>query len=98
MATTYDEKTSPLGDANAHHGTTKLGQKLRDAAVPANNFAVKMGSESFLPMAMDQECDKAARILQSFCGMSSDPSSATTTIYLGTEDEALPLTHKETPQ
>lgn len=52
------------------HGGGRLAQKLHDAAVPVNNWAVRMGTESFLPMPMELECDKAARILQSFCGRS----------------------------
>ncbi|KAH8888159.1 hypothetical protein GQ53DRAFT_614227, partial [Thozetella sp. PMI_491] len=37
------------------------------AAKPFNTLANKMGSETFLPTTMDKECDKAARILKSFC-------------------------------
>ena len=37
------------------------------SAEPLNEFAAKMGSESFMPVSMDKECEKAARILRSFC-------------------------------
>jgi len=34
---------------------------------PVNKLTNKIGSEAFWPQAMDKECDKAARILKSFC-------------------------------
>ncbi|KAF2637402.1 DUF500-domain-containing protein [Massarina eburnea CBS 473.64] len=34
---------------------------------PANRLSNKLGSEAFWPTTLDKECDKAARILQSFC-------------------------------
>ncbi|KAK4210052.1 hypothetical protein QBC37DRAFT_429370 [Rhypophila decipiens] len=37
------------------------------AGVPINKLTNALGSEAFWPSTMDQECDKAARILQSFC-------------------------------
>lgn len=43
------------------------------AATPFNMLANKLGSESFLPDTMDKECEKAARILRSFCSKSSPP-------------------------
>jgi lipid-binding SYLF domain-containing protein len=36
-------------------------------AAPLNNYAVRMGAEPFLPIPLNFECEKAARILQSFC-------------------------------
>ncbi|KAH0422944.1 hypothetical protein CcaCcLH18_12496 [Colletotrichum camelliae] len=50
---------------------TQIGMK---AAGPINAMANKMGSQSFLPTTMDKECEKAAKILQSFCkeGIASD--------------------------
>lgn len=45
------------------------------AATPFNMLANKLGSESFLPDTMDKECEKAARILRSFCSK-SDPARA----------------------
>jgi lipid-binding SYLF domain-containing protein len=41
-----------------------LGAK---AAAPFNAVANKLGAEAFLPTTMDKECEKAARILRSFC-------------------------------
>ena len=41
------------------------------AATPFNMLANKLGSESFLPDTMDKECEKAARILRSFCSKSN---------------------------
>ncbi|KAH8884880.1 hypothetical protein GQ53DRAFT_696673 [Thozetella sp. PMI_491] len=47
------------------------GQRLAGwgtkAAAPLNALAAKVGSETFLPTTMDKECEKAARILRSFC-------------------------------
>lgn len=40
------------------------------AATPFNMLANKLGSESFLPDTMEKECEKAARILRSFCSKS----------------------------
>ncbi|KAK0388132.1 hypothetical protein NLU13_4377 [Sarocladium strictum] len=47
------------------------------AAAPINQLAHKLGSQSFLPEALNKECDKAASILQSFCksGVYADPTS-----------------------
>lgn len=35
--------------------------------VPVNKLTNKLGSEAFWPSSLDHECDKAARILKSFC-------------------------------
>ncbi|KAK7959311.1 uncharacterized protein PG986_004165 [Apiospora aurea] len=44
--------------------------------VPVNKITNKLGSEAFWPTTMDKECDKAARILKSFCkdGFYANPS------------------------
>ncbi|PYH48065.1 DUF500 and UBA/TS-N domain protein [Aspergillus saccharolyticus JOP 1030-1] len=34
---------------------------------PVNRLSNKLGAEAFWPMSIDKECDKAARILRSFC-------------------------------
>jgi hypothetical protein len=34
---------------------------------PVNKLTNKIGSEAFWPTTLDKECDKAARILKSFC-------------------------------
>jgi lipid-binding SYLF domain-containing protein len=34
---------------------------------PVNDLSHKLGSEAFWPTSMDKECEKAARILRSFC-------------------------------
>ncbi|KAL5588430.1 hypothetical protein FOBRF1_014958 [Fusarium oxysporum] len=36
-------------------------------AGPVNEFANKLGCEAFMPTTLDKECDKASRILTSFC-------------------------------
>ncbi|KAI1334420.1 hypothetical protein F5Y15DRAFT_289278 [Xylariaceae sp. FL0016] len=47
------------------------------AGVPINKVTNKLGSEAFWPSSMDRECDKAARILKSFCkdGFYTTPSN-----------------------
>ncbi|KAI0847183.1 DUF500-domain-containing protein [Daldinia vernicosa] len=48
-----------------------FGRKLHGWAMkvgtPINKLTNKLGSEAFMPTTMDKECDKAARILKSFC-------------------------------
>lgn len=34
---------------------------------PFNKLSNKLGAEAFWPTSLDKECDKAARILRSFC-------------------------------
>ncbi|KAK3326148.1 putative SH3 domain-containing YSC84-like protein 1 [Apodospora peruviana] len=45
----------------------RLHQWGMKAGEPINKITNKLGSEAFWPSKMDLECDKAARILQSFC-------------------------------
>ncbi|KAI9733535.1 MAG: hypothetical protein M1834_003135 [Cirrosporium novae-zelandiae] len=45
----------------------KVWKLMDKAGAPVNNLSNKLGSEAFWPMTMDKECDKAARILRSFC-------------------------------
>lgn len=45
----------------------RLYQWSIKAGVPINKITNKLGSEAWWPSSMDQECDKAARILKSFC-------------------------------
>jgi len=40
---------------------------LDKLGAPANKLSNKLGSEAFWPTSIDKECDKAARILKSFC-------------------------------
>lgn len=61
----------PPPDSDGAPKKAGWGQKLSawsgKAATPFNMLANKLGSESFLPDTMDKECEKAARILRSFC-------------------------------
>ncbi|KAI1377060.1 hypothetical protein F4677DRAFT_66251 [Hypoxylon crocopeplum] len=60
-----------------------FGRKLYEwgikAGMPINKLTNKLGSEAFWPTSMDKECDKAARILKSFCkdGFYTTASSST---------------------
>lgn len=75
----------PAGGAGAGPAAAKPSWSSRFAglgtkvATPLNALANKMGSEAFLPSAMDKECEKAARILRGFCkeGIYSEPAAGT---------------------
>lgn len=49
----------------------RLYQWSTKAGVPINKLTNRLGSEAFWPSTMEIECDKAARILKSFCSASS---------------------------
>ncbi|KAH8736215.1 hypothetical protein BGZ61DRAFT_553985 [Ilyonectria robusta] len=53
-------------------------------AGPVNGFANKLGCEAFMPTSLDKECDKAARILKSFCDETTFANNSSTS-----PDEAL---------
>jgi hypothetical protein len=67
----------PQAQAGGNTGPTKTsgkpswGERLYQwstkAGVPINKVTNKLGSEAFWPSSLDLECDKAARILKSFC-------------------------------
>lgn len=52
---------------NGKAGFDKLYGWVDKLGAPVNRLSNKLGSEAFWPTTMDKECDKAARILQSFC-------------------------------
>lgn len=51
-------------------GFGKLYSVVDKLGPPVNKLSNKLGSEAFWPTTMDKECDKAARILRSFCSRS----------------------------
>ncbi|CAJ2510513.1 Uu.00g133220.m01.CDS01 [Anthostomella pinea] len=55
---------SSTGKQSFSHKFYQWGQKV---GLPINKLTNKLGSEAFWPSSMDNECDKAARILKSFC-------------------------------
>lgn len=59
------EKTKTGGKAAFDKGWAAF-EKLGG---PVNKLTNKIGSEAFWPTGMEKECDKAARILKSFCSM-----------------------------
>ncbi|KAG8629779.1 hypothetical protein KVT40_001398 [Elsinoe batatas] len=61
--TTFWEKTKSGGKV----GFDKLYALVDKLGPPVNRLSNKLGSEAFWPTTMDKECDKAARILKSFC-------------------------------
>ncbi|KAI0828747.1 hypothetical protein F5Y06DRAFT_221985 [Hypoxylon sp. FL0890] len=74
-STSHHHQQPPAGSAEAASTSTSsksgFGRKLYEwgikAGVPINKLTNKLGSEAFWPTSMDKECDKAARILKSFC-------------------------------
>ncbi|KAH9884287.1 hypothetical protein F4778DRAFT_774743 [Xylariomycetidae sp. FL2044] len=82
LGTTAGSTAAPAasGSSHAKHGgwSQKLYQWSVKASVPINKLTNKLGSEAFWPTTMDKECDKAARILKSFCkdGFYTDPTPA----------------------
>ncbi|KAF2496938.1 DUF500-domain-containing protein [Lophium mytilinum] len=48
-------------------GFDKLWGWADKLGAPVNRLSNKLGSEAFWPTTLDKECDKAARILRSFC-------------------------------
>ena len=60
------EKTKTGGAA----GWNKIYGLVNKLGPPVNKLSNKLGSEAFWPTSMDKECDKAARILRSFCSQS----------------------------
>ncbi|KAI1110600.1 DUF500-domain-containing protein [Nemania sp. NC0429] len=64
--------TSPAQDGGHGRGAgSRFGEKLYQwsvkAGAPVNRIAHRLGAEAFWPMTLDLECEKAARILRSFC-------------------------------
>ncbi|KAI3393069.1 hypothetical protein diail_4778 [Diaporthe ilicicola] len=70
------------------------------AATPFNMLANKLGSESFLPDTMDKECEKAARILKSFCkdGIYTDAQAPETVEAPTTDADGKPTTAVAKPR
>ncbi|KAL1884069.1 hypothetical protein Daus18300_000178 [Diaporthe australafricana] len=70
------------------------------AATPFNMLANKLGSESFLPDTMDKECEKAARILKSFCkdGIYTDTQAPETVEAPITDADGKPTTAVAKPK
>lgn len=56
----FTKKNSKAGFDTLWRWTDKLG-------APVNKLSNKLGAEAFWPTTLDKECDKAARILRSFC-------------------------------
>ncbi|KAK3366243.1 hypothetical protein B0T24DRAFT_638311 [Lasiosphaeria ovina] len=82
---------SPGGSPSPSPGTSPsnkptFGERLHQwsvkAGAPINKMANKLGSEAFWPSSMDLECDKAARILLSFCSKSPFPLSISLSVTL----------------
>lgn len=52
---------------NSKKGFDKTWQALDKLGDPVNRLSYHLGAEAFWPMTLDKECEKAARILRSFC-------------------------------
>ncbi|OCK85528.1 DUF500-domain-containing protein [Lepidopterella palustris CBS 459.81] len=62
-ATSFLQKAKTGGKT----GFDKVWGALDKLGAPINSLSNKIGSEAFWPTTLDKECDKAARILRSFC-------------------------------
>jgi hypothetical protein len=63
-------------------GFDKLYGWVDKLGAPVNRLSNKLGSEAFWPTTLDKECDKAARILKSFCSTFLTPPSKSRLIQL----------------
>ncbi|KAI0146395.1 hypothetical protein GGR57DRAFT_479048 [Xylariaceae sp. FL1272] len=80
------QAAAAAGTSSSTHKSGGWQQKLYElslkASGPINKLTNKLGSEAFWPSSLDTECDKAARILKSFCKdgfyTSTPPSRPTT--------------------
>jgi hypothetical protein len=72
-ANLYDNDV-PAEQASKPHWSQRFAGLSAKAAAPFNALANKVGAEAFLPTTMDKECEKAARILRSFCSRCLFPS------------------------
>ncbi|KAK3403256.1 hypothetical protein B0T20DRAFT_21115 [Sordaria brevicollis] len=68
---------SQSNPSNPQKDKRTLSERLHSlslkAGTPINKLTNALGSEAFWPSTLDKECDKAARIIQSFC---QSPSSS----------------------
>lgn len=67
--------TDAVGGSSKPTFKERFYQWSTKAGVPINKMTNKLGSEAFWPSTMDVECDKAARILKSFCSKFPKPKS-----------------------
>ncbi|KAK2607106.1 hypothetical protein N8I77_005811 [Diaporthe amygdali] len=94
----------PPPDSDGAPKKAGWGQRLSawggKAATPFNMLANKLGSESFLPDTMDKECEKAARILKSFCkdGIYTDAQAPETVEAPTTDADGKPTTAVAKPK
>ncbi|KAI2470785.1 DUF500-domain-containing protein [Annulohypoxylon bovei var. microspora] len=67
----YIPHAATEGETSSEPSKSGFGRKLYQwgikAGAPINKLTNMLGSEAFWPTSMDKECDKAARILKSFC-------------------------------
>ena len=66
---------------NSKKGFDKTWQALDKLGDPVNRLSYRLGAEAFWPMTLDKECEKAARIMRSFCkdGFFTDDETPDTT-------------------
>ncbi|ROV97782.1 hypothetical protein VPNG_08638 [Cytospora leucostoma] len=94
----------PPPDSDGAPQKVGWGQRLSlwggKAATPFNVLANKLGSEAFLPGTMDKECEKAARILRSFCkdGIYTDTQAPETVEAPITDANGKPTTATAKPK
>ncbi|ROW06510.1 hypothetical protein VMCG_04256 [Cytospora schulzeri] len=94
----------PPPDSDGAPQKVGWGQRLSmwggKAATPFNALANKMGSEAFLPSTMEKECEKASRILRSFCkdGIYTDTQAPETVEAPTTDADGKPITATAKPK
>ncbi|KAH7259548.1 uncharacterized protein BKA55DRAFT_610726 [Fusarium redolens] len=65
--TSIQEQSTAMQISRKSGFTNRLHELSAKIAGPVNGFANKLGCEAFMPTSLDKECDKASRILTSFC-------------------------------
>ncbi|KAI1255798.1 hypothetical protein MGN70_002538 [Eutypa lata] len=92
--------------SSSSSGKVGLGDRLLSsvaglaskASGPVNRLTNRLGSEAFWPSSLDKECDKAARILTSFCtGFYSGPTNQLPPSGAGTPSRPSTPNEKSSP-
>lgn len=68
MPSQQPSQQAPAGKQSAWEKTKKASSTwFQKVGVPVNKLSNKLGAEAFWPTSLDQEADKCAKILRSFC-------------------------------
>lgn len=61
------QQSNPPTSQQSSNWNRKASSWFEKLGRPVNKLSNKLGAEAFWPTSLDQEADKAARILRSFC-------------------------------